>query len=210
MVVQVKDLLRDETLKKAYVIMSKRKTRFSYDLKMVPKFKATIARYIAKDRGIGNIKIRVLPNFPNAFYDYKKDEFAIGIFNPFILAHEFEHYLSLKEAHLYKKVITTSKMLSSVTGKLGLPAALASLSKGSISGEVDKNINNTLDALSVAHGVSSAPTLYEEGKANLNAILSSKDKWKATKTLAPAYSSYIQNATTPIAIYQLAKHLNNE
>jgi hypothetical protein len=200
---KLKDLLNDSMLKKMYVIVSKTKSMFNRSLDELPKIKNTIKRYIDIDPEIAQYAVKILPNFPNSYFNMSGKYYGFGIYNSDVIAHELEHSLSLKEAPMYQKLLTTSSLLAAVGGLASPLAATYAKSKA-------ENPDKLLDILSVAQGTVEAPKLYEEGKANVNAFLQSPEKWKAMKTLLPMFGTYLASAAVPIGMYQVAKHIGDK
>jgi hypothetical protein len=204
---KLKDLADTENLKKVYVVVSKTKSMFNRSLDELPKIKAVVDHYVHEHPFLGEYPIRILPSFANAFYNFEKGEFALGLFNSSILAHEIEHCLSLRDSEIYRKLLTTSKVISGLSGGFMLPVALGSYIKHQ-NPTTTEDVNTVFNLLSLAHGVSVAPSLYEEGRANAAAILHNPEKIETMKTLLPAYGTYLLNAAVPIGFYQFAKQMN--
>lgn len=201
---KLKDLTEKENLKKVYVVVSKTQSVFNKDLNELPKIKRTIEKYLSQSPHFGEYPVEILPNFPNALFDFKNRKFKFGLFNASIFAHEIEHARSTEDSPVYNSMLQTSRVISNLSG-----ASLGGIAVGEAAKMNDpslkEGVNTLYDILSATHGVSSLPTLYEEGKANLNAILSSDEKMEALKTLGPAYTTYLAQALLPISFYQLAK-----
>ncbi|MHA1302086.1 MAG: hypothetical protein ACTSPI_00090 [Candidatus Heimdallarchaeaceae archaeon] len=201
----VKDLLKEKNLKKVYVVLSKTKSIFNRDLKELPNIKKVVALYIHKYPFLAEYTIKILPRFPNAYYSMVENQFVVGLFNANILAHEFEHAASTRGAPGYKKLLGLSKLLSGITAKVTLPSIAAGTAIKGFYPEYKSSVNTAYDVMSGVHGLASLPILYEEGKANLFAILNSPEKMKALATLLPAYGTYLGKSALPIGIYQTLK-----
>jgi hypothetical protein len=206
---KLKDLTKEETLKRVYVVVSKTSSLFNKDLHELPKIKAVVDKYVMEYPWIGEYPIRILPSFPNAYYNFDKHEFALGLFNAAILSHEIEHAISLKEAKAYSKLLSISKALNTITSSFGIPVFLGTALKHNNPDLSDK-VNTGYDILSATSGLSALPSLYEEGKANVSAILHNPEKLDTLKTLLPAYGTYLINTAVPISFYQLAKQVQNK
>jgi len=203
------NLTEEDTLKKIYVVVSKTKSPYNRDLNELPAIKRIVEKYILNHPELAEIPVRVLPNFPNASFNFRKNELLLGLFNSSVLSHELEHVLSVADSPLYQGLLEKSRMLSNLSGRFTLPVSIGGAVKLHMPESSDL-VNKAFDALSIAHGVGSLPTLYEEGKANLGAVWESEDKIDAIKNLLPAYASYVKNSATPIGLYQLAKYINKK
>jgi hypothetical protein len=203
---KLKDLKDDETLKKVYVVVSKTSSAFNKNLEELPKIKTVVEHYLKKYPYLGEYPIRILPSFPNAYFNFESKEFALGLFNSSILAHELEHAISLKDSQKYSKLLAISKLVNNLSSRFGIPVFLGTALKHGHPEHSDK-VNLGYDILSATHGLSSLPSLYEEGKADVSAIWNSPEKIDTMKTLLPSYGSYLYNTALPISFYQLAKQV---
>src|SRR5512136_673138 len=80
---------------------------------------------IARNPNIAHTPVRIVPNLPNAFYNYDHNEFILGVTNPDVLAHELAHADNLRQAKLYQKVLTAASGIARLSNYAALPAVLA-------------------------------------------------------------------------------------
>ena len=192
-----------------YVVTSKTNSFFNKTLEESGRIKLVAATYIQKHPELANLKVSVVPSFPNAFYNTGKQEFTVGLFNADIIAHELEHALSTWNAPGYMHLLGASKMLTHlsnmITPALAMGGAIAKTSTDSKDNK-DK-VNILMSALTAFHTAVALPLLFEEGRANFKAILNSPEKLKAFSTLAPAYATYILGAGMPVGSAQIVRKI---
>lgn len=145
--------------------------------------------------------VRILPNLPNAFYNYDKKEIVLGLVNPAALAHELGHANNLNQEGLYQKVLHAANGIARANNMLALPTMLAL--RTFIQDEDKRNdILKTLAAISVA---TSAPGLLEEVAASAQAMKNSPDRMRALGTLGPAFLQHAASSFAPALIYQAGR-----
>lgn len=156
---------------------------------------------IQKNPNLAHVKVRIMPNLPNAFYNYDKGEILLGQIEPIGLAHEIEHADSVRQEGLYRKVLKAAQGITRINNIAAMPTVLAL--RTFIQDEERRNdILKTLSALSAA---AAAPVLMEEAQASLRAIKSSPDKIEAAKTLGPAFMAHLLSSMAPALIYQAGR-----
>lgn len=190
LVLQLKDLLKEENLKKMYVIVSKTKSYWNKDLNDLPRIRAVVALYLTKNPKIGNFKVKIIPDFPNAYWEPYQKFFGFGLFNADIIAHEIEHCLSMQDSPLYTDASVHGYNLGQKVNVASTFALLLASLKNPKSDFV-KNIVPIAKGSTLASMGLVTPRLYEEGKANALATSKSKDKWESIKNLGPAYATYL-------------------
>lgn len=201
--IKIKDLLRDEVLKAVFDIVGKTPSIFNKQFIEATNIKKVVALYILKNPWVGELKVKVIPNFPNALYNTNTQSFILGIFNSSVIAHEMEHAINTRNAGAYTALLGISKLLSTLTAKAAIPLTMAGSIGQMMSTDKEKILGNKLlDTLSITHGLASLPILWEEGKANLFAALNSPEKIKALQSLLPAYATYVGKTALPIGMYQ--------
>jgi hypothetical protein len=205
----LKDLLNDKFLGLFYRETALTPSKHNQGVTEVDKIKSLVREYINKYPYLASYPVTILPNFPNAFFNSAKNSFGFGLFNAAVIAHEMEHATSLKDSKVYEKILSTSKMITGLSDKVDIPLAAAIAITAHAKGMPMSRARNILNALSLGHGVASMPELYEEGKANLFAVLNAPDKMEALSTLAPAYGTYLTKAILPIGVYQGTKGVSN-
>ncbi|MGD9209181.1 MAG: hypothetical protein PVI90_00320 [Desulfobacteraceae bacterium] len=152
---------------------------------------------------VAHTKVHVVPNLPNAFYNFDKGEILLGEVDPVGLAHEIEHANNVKQTGLYNKVLKAAQGVARLNNIAALPTILA-LRTFIHNKERRNDILNTLSALSAA---AVAPILVEEAQASLRATKMSPDKTKAMKTLGPAFMAHMLSNISPVLTYQTGKKL---
>jgi hypothetical protein len=64
---------------------------------------------IQRNPALAGVKIRLMPNLPNAIYNFDKGEILLGITNPAALAHEIEHADNIQQQSLYANVLRVAE-----------------------------------------------------------------------------------------------------
>ena len=154
---------------------------------------------IARNPNIAHTTVRIVPNLPNAFYNYDHNEFILGVTNPDVLAHELAHSDNLRQAKLYQKVLSAASGIARLNNYAAIPAVLA-LRTFIRDPDRRKDILKTLSAVSAAVA---APVISEEMSATMQAVMRSPDKAQALKTLGPALGSYFMTYMMPAAAYDV-------
>jgi hypothetical protein len=191
-----------------YVIVSKTSSVFNRSLSEMNDIKKVLAIYLREAPWIGEYPTYIVSNFPNAYYSPYQKQFVFGIFNSAIMAHEIEHALSTHDSKMYTHLLAGSKAISNLLGPL-IPVLLGQGSKV-LNPDSTETVNKAYETLSALKAITSAPTLYEEGKANINAARHLPNKMEVLKTLGPAYSTYVAGTAMPVAAYQLFKSVGNK
>ncbi len=190
LVLQLKDLLNEENLKKMYVIVSKTRSYWNKDLNELPRMKAVVALYLTKNPKIGNFKVKIIPNYPSAYWEPYQKFFGLGLFNADIIAHEIEHCLSVQDSPIYTDVAVHGYNIGQMLSAANV-LALALTAKSKVSSSLTQKVVPVLKGgTSISMGLV-VPRLYEEGRANVLATSKSKDKWESIKNLGPAYATYL-------------------
>lgn len=160
-------------------------------------------RVIRKNPHLAHTKVRIMPNLPNAFYNFDKGEILLGQVDPIGLAHEIEHADSVRQEGLYRKVLKAAQGITRVNNVAAMPTVLAL--RAFIRDQDRRNdILKTLSALSAA---AAAPVLMEEAQASLRAIQGSPHKMEAVKTLGPAFMAHVLSNMSPALVYQAGRKL---
>ena len=157
---------------------------------------------ITRNPQLGQVRVRLVPNLPNAFYNYDKGEILLGITNPAVLAHEIEHADNIRQRSLYSNMLRIAEGISRLNNMVALPTMLA----------LRTFINDPErrdDILKTLAGVSSAvaaPGLAEEASASFRAVKHNPGKrLEMLKTLAPAYMAHLARSMAPSLIYQAGR-----
>ena len=156
---------------------------------------------INNDPNMAYTNVQVMPNLPNAYYNYDKNEIILGLANPDALAHELGHANNLKQEGLYQKILRAAQGVTRINNIAAIPTVLA-LRLFMKDPEKRKDILNTLSAFSVA---AAAPELFEEASASVQALQNSPDKMKALQTLGPAFLAHAAQTAAPALIYQAGR-----
>jgi len=159
------------------------------------------AQAIAQNPNLAHLSIKILPNFPNAFYNYDKGELLLGLINPSALAHELGHANNLRQQGLYQKVLRAAQGITRANNVLALPTVLA-LRTFIQDPQRQDDILKTLAAISAA---AAAPELLEETTASLSAIKNHPNRAQAIATLGPALLAHYASGMAPAAVYQLGR-----
>lgn len=162
-----------------------------------------IQRVIKQNPNLAHTKVRIIPNLPNAFYNFDKGEILLGEVEPIGLAHEIEHANNVQQTGLYHKVLKAAQGAARINNIAALPTILA-LRTFINDKERRHDVLNTLSALSAA---AIAPILVEEAQASLRALDLYPDKTKAMKTLGPAFMAHVLSNISPTLTYQTGKKL---
>lgn len=157
---------------------------------------------IARNPQLAQVRVRLVPNLPNAFYNYDKGEILLGITNPAVLAHEIEHADNIRQRTLYSNMLRVAEGISRWNNILALPTMLA-LRTFINDPERRDDILKTLSGVSAAVA---APGLAEEASATFRAIKHNPGKrLEMMKTLAPAYMAHLARSMAPSLIYQAGR-----
>lgn len=148
-----------------------------------------------------HLKVRVMPNLPNAYYNYDKHEIILGLVNPDALAHELGHANNLKQEGLYNKVLRVANNVARINNVVALPTMLA-LRFMIQDPEKRDDILKTLAAVSVA---ASAPGLLEEATASASGLRHSPNKLRAMGTMLPGFMAHMATSMAPSLIYQAGR-----
>lgn len=160
-------------------------------------------RAIKRNPNLAHTKVRIMPNLPNAFYNFDKGEILLGQVEPIGLEHEIEHADSVRQEGIYRKVLKAAQGITRINNVAAMPTVLAL--RTFIRDENRRNdILKTLSALSAA---AAAPVLVEEAQASLRAIQSSPNKMEAAKTLGPAFMAHLLHKMAPTLVYQAGRKL---
>lgn len=154
---------------------------------------------IARNPSIAHTPVRIMPNLPNAFYNYDHNEFILGVTNPDVLAHELAHADNLRQAKLYQKVLSAASGIARLNNYAAIPAVLA-LRAFIKDPDRRKDILKTLSAVSAAFA---APVISEEMSATMQALARSPDRLQTMKTLGPALGSYLMTYMMPTMAYDV-------
>ena len=156
---------------------------------------------IQRDPHMAQLKIRVMPNLPNAYYNYDKGEVILGLVNPTALAHELGHVNNIKKDGIYSKVLRAANGVARLNNMLAVPAMLA-VRTFVQDNDTRDDILKTMAALSAA---AAAPGLLEEAAASAGALRHSPHKLQALGTLAPGFLSHAARSMAPSMIYQAGR-----
>lgn len=156
---------------------------------------------IAANPDMAHLKVRIMPNLPNAFYNYDRGEILLGIVNPDALAHELGHAHNIKQEGLYRKILNAANSVARANNFIALPAMLA-LRMFVKDPQKRDDILQSLAAVSLAIAT---PGLLEEASASINAMKNAPDKLQAAKTLGPAFLAHAATSAMPTAIYEAGR-----
>ena len=157
---------------------------------------------IMRNPRLAQVRIRLMPNLPNAFYNYDKGEILLGITNPAVLAHEIEHADNIQQRSLYSSMLRVAESISRLNNVAALPTMLA-LRTFLDDPERRDDILKTLAGLSAA---AAAPGLAEEASATLRALKHHPGKRsEMMKTLGPAYAAHMARSMAPTLIYSAGR-----
>lgn len=157
---------------------------------------------IQRNPAMANVRIRLVPNLPNAFYNYDKGEILLGITNPAVLAHEIEHADNIKQDSLYSSMLRVAEGISRLNNVAAIPTMLA-LRLFINDPERRDDILKTLSGLSAAVA---APGLVEEASATVRALRHQPGRrMEMLKTLGPAYLAHLAHSMQPSLVYQAGR-----
>jgi len=162
---------------------------------------AVVTDAISRYPQVGQVPVKILPNLPNAFYNFDKGEILLGLVEPIGLAHELEHANSVRQEGLYRNVLRAAQGVSRINNVMALPTVLA-LRVFLQDPDRRDDILSTLAAISAA---SAAPVLLEEGQASMRALQHSPDKAQALRVLGPAFMAHLAANLKPVVTYQMGK-----
>jgi len=158
-------------------------------------------RAIAKNPNLAHLKVKILPNLHNTFYNYDKREILLGLTNPAALAHELEHANNIQQESLYANVLRAAQGVARVNNVMAMPTVMA-LRTFLRDEQKRDDILKTLSALSAAVA---APGLVEEASASARAMSESPMKGEAIKTLGPAFLAHLASSMAPTLVYQAGR-----
>lgn len=150
---------------------------------------------------IAQTKIRILPNLPNAFYNFDRGEILLGLVEPIGLAHELEHADSVRQEGLYRNVLRAAQGISRVSNIVALPTVLG---LRLFLHDPDRR-NDILKTLSAVSAAAAAPVLLEEGQASYHALQNYPDKREALRVLGPAFLAHLKANLSPVVTYQMGR-----
>jgi hypothetical protein len=154
---------------------------------------------IQRNPAMADVHVRVVPNLPNAFYNYDKGEILLGITNPAVLAHEIEHADNIRQDSMYSNMLRVAEGISRLNNIAALPTMLA-LRTFIEDAERRDDVLKTLAGLSAA---AAAPGLLEEASASSRALKHNPGRrLSMIKTLGPAYMAHLARSMSPAMIYQ--------
>lgn len=156
---------------------------------------------IRANPNLKHLKVRVMPNLPNAYYNYDKHEIIMGLVNPDALAHELGHANNLKQEGLYNKVLRVANGVSRINNLAAVPTMLA-LRFFIQDKDRRDDILKTLAAVSAA---AAAPGLLEEASASVSGVRHSPNKLKAMGTMIPGFMAHMATSMAPSLIYQAGR-----
>jgi hypothetical protein len=157
---------------------------------------------IQRNPAIAGVHVRLVPNLPNAFYNYDKGEILLGITNPAVLAHEIEHADNIKQDSLYSNMLRVAETISRLNNVAAIPTMLA-LRTFINDPERRDDILKTLAGLSAA---AAAPGLMEEASATVRALRHQPGRrMEMLKTLGPAYLAHLARSMQPALVYQAGR-----
>lgn len=156
---------------------------------------------IARNPNMAQTRIRILPNLPNAFYNFDRGEILLGQVEPIGLGHEIEHVDSVRQEGLYRKVLRAAQGISRVNNVVALPTVLALRTFL----RDDERRNDILKTLSAISAAAAAPELVEEAQASLRAVKNTPDRSRALRTLGPAFMAHMMRGLSPVVTYQMGR-----
>jgi len=156
---------------------------------------------IKTNPNMAHLKVRIMPNLPNAYYNYDKGEVILGLVNPDALAHELGHANNLRQEGIYTKVLSAAKGVARFNNMMAVPTMIA-LRLFIQDKDRRDDILKTLSAFSAA---AAAPGLVEEAAASAQALKNSPDKLRAMGTLGPAFLAHAASSFAPSLIYQAGR-----
>ena len=157
---------------------------------------------IQRNPALAGVRIRLVPNLPNAFYNYDRGEILLGIINPAVLAHEIEHADNIRQDSLYSNMLRVAEGISRLNNVAAIPTMLA-LRLFINNSERRDDILKTLSGLSAAVA---APGLMEEASATVRALRHQPGRrLEMLKTLGPAYLAHLARSMQPALVYQAGR-----
>lgn len=201
MTLRLKDLTQQEGLQQ--VVAATGGTRSFYNQPQNARGLAEVAHTaIQRNPSMADVRIRLIPNLPNAFYNYDKGEILLGITNPSVLAHEIEHADNIRQESLYSNMLRVAEGISRLNNLAALPTMLA-LRTFINDPERRDDVLKTLAGLSAAVA---APGLAEEASATTRAIAHHPGRrLEMLKTLGPAYMMHLARSMAPSLVYQAGR-----
>jgi hypothetical protein len=158
---------------------------------------------IQANPNLKHLKVRVMPNLPNAYYNYDKHEIIMGLVNPDALAHELGHANNLKQEGLYNKVLRVANGVARVNNLAAVPTMLA---LRFLIQDPDRR-DDILKTLAAVSAAAAAPGLLEEASASVGGIRHSPNKLKAMGTMLPGFMAHMATSMAPALIYQAGRAL---
>lgn len=157
---------------------------------------------IQRNPAMAGVRIRLIPNLPNAFYNYDKGEILLGITNPAVLAHEIEHVDNIRQDSMYANMLRVAEGISRLNNVAALPTMLAL--KAFINDPERRD--DILKTLAGASAAVAAPGLLEEASATVRALRHQPGKrLELLKTLGPAYLMHLARGLQPAIVYQAGR-----
>jgi hypothetical protein len=156
---------------------------------------------IDRNPNLAHVKVRILPNLPNAYYNYDQGELILGITNPHALAHELAHADNLRQSTLYKKVLRIAQGVTRLNQVAAVPTVLA---LRMFLQDKDQR-NDILQTLSAISSAAAAPGMAEEVSASAQALRDNPNRLDALKTLGPAMLAHAASSMAPSLIYSLGR-----
>jgi len=196
----LQDLTRAEGIQHLVAVTGGTRSFYNQPMK-ADGVRAVALNAIAQNPQMAHIKVKILPNLPNTFYNYDKRELLLGLVNPDALAHELEHANNLRQESLYQKVLSAAQGVSRINNVMALPTVLALRTFIKDQNRRD----DILKTLSAASAAIAAPSLVEEASASLRAIQQSPHKLEAMKTLGPAFMAHLASSLAPTLTYQAGR-----
>jgi len=163
-----------------------------------------VAQAAIKDNpNAAHLKVRIVPNLPNAYWNSDRNEIILGLVNPDALAHELGHANNVKQDGLYKKVLNAANGVVRLNNLAAIPTVLAL--RAFIQDKEKRD--DILKVLAMAASAAAAPGIMEEATASTKALYNAPDKAQAIKTLLPAFLSHTAvNMASPM-IFQAGRLL---
>jgi hypothetical protein len=156
---------------------------------------------ITRNPNLAHIKVRLMPNLPNAFYNYERGEIILGVVNPDALAHELGHADNLQQEGLYRKILSAASGVARINNVVALPAMLAL----HLFVQDPTRRDDILKSLAAVSAAVAAPGLLEELTASGRALWHSPNKLQTAGTLAPAFMAHMTSSMMPSMIYQAGR-----
>jgi hypothetical protein len=156
---------------------------------------------IVRNPAIGKLLVRVVPNLPNAFYNYERGEIILGIVNPAVLAHEIEHSRNIQQEGFYRKMLRVAEGVTRVNNLAAMPVVMGLR----IFLDNPTQRNDILKTLAGISAAAAAPGLVEEMAASAGAIKNNPNKMEFAKTLTPAFMAHLMHRMSPVLTYQMGR-----